>query len=285
MLDEIKDHKVDVSYIHDTAFEHRRPIGLGLRAYNDSHYKRRPFEEHNIYVISQKLVLAGITIEVDWNWATVTRINYKSNEHLKMLLSKSSEILANNVQGIRYSGFDNKIITDMKKNGFSEIGRLVDRPKGFDTLMLIKESFEHVANYIVDDSVDLVISPDKSFEESYRIQKFWNKNYDADSLNEVQFAAIGNSRVIGGIYAVIQHDYLYIDWLWVDEAYRGNQIGTKLIHLIEDYAFKHKINRINLGTHEFQARYFYEKLGYTVNATYMECPEGYEDYIMSKKLK
>jgi len=40
----------------------------------------------------------------------------------------------------------------------------------------------------------------------------------------------------------------------------------------------------HLDTFDFQAKGFYEKLGYTVFGVLEDCPEGHNRYYMSKKL-
>jgi ribosomal protein S18 acetylase RimI-like enzyme len=77
---------------------------------------------------------------------------------------------------------------------------------------------------------------------------------------------------------------MYISRLAVDEAYRGNEIGTKLMYKIEEKAKEQNVYSINLGTVEFQAKKFYEKLGYKVVFIKENDPRGYNSYSMVKKL-
>ena len=89
----------------------------------------------------------------------------------------------------------------------------------------------------------------------------------------------------GGIYLEIYQDYLYIDLLAVNKEYKGQGIGTKLMQYADDYARKHNFEMINVGTTEFQARPFYEKLGYQVVFTRQNNPKGFECYSLNKKLE
>ena len=52
----------------------------------------------------------------------------------------------------------------------------------------------------------------------------------------------------------------------------------------EEYARKLKLESIDLGTTEFQAKDFYEKLGYEVVFTRENYPIGYNCYTLYKKL-
>jgi ribosomal protein S18 acetylase RimI-like enzyme len=71
-----------------------------------------------------------------------------------------------------------------------------------------------------------------------------------------------NGKLIGVLIGYTMHEEVYVDDLWVDENYRGNGYGKELMESVEE-KFKNKgYNNINLYTKEFQAPYFYKKLGY-----------------------
>ncbi len=77
---------------------------------------------------------------------------------------------------------------------------------------------------------------------------------------------------------------MYIDLLVVDDNYRGYGIGSKLMRLIEVEARERNLVYIDLGTAEFQAKGFYEKLGYEVVVTKKDQPKGFNCYTMVKVL-
>jgi ribosomal protein S18 acetylase RimI-like enzyme len=53
---------------------------------------------------------------------------------------------------------------------------------------------------------------------------------------------------------------------------------------IENVAMDKGINNLLLSTCTFQAKIFYEKLGYTVVGVIKEVPIGSDDHIMTKKI-
>lgn len=57
-----------------------------------------------------------------------------------------------------------------------------------------------------------------------------------------------------------------------------------LIKKIEEYATENKAIGVRMETWNFQARGFYEKMGYQVYATFEDCPPGTTDYFLRKKL-
>ena len=76
---------------------------------------------------------------------------------------------------------------------------------------------------------------------------------------------------------------LFIEWLWIDDAARGGT-GRDVMALAESHAVIQGCTKAHLDTFNFQARGFYEKLGYTVFGT-LEYPNGgVERYYMRKNL-
>lgn len=45
-----------------------------------------------------------------------------------------------------------------------------------------------------------------------------------------------NKKMVGGVYAYLCLGMLFIDLLWVDESYRGQQLGTYLLEHAEKFA-------------------------------------------------
>ena len=91
--------------------------------------------------------------------------------------------------------------------------------------------------------------------------------------------------VIGGILAQVYYwNILYIDVLWVDDAYRGNGYASALICDVEHKAREMGCQISHLDTFDFQAKGFYEKLGYTVFGVLENCPQGHNRYYMAKNL-
>lgn len=72
--------------------------------------------------------------------------------------------------------------------------------------------------------------------------------------------------------------------LYVDTKYRKKGIATKLITEIEKYSKDKKLTGIRMETWNFQAKGFYEKMGYTVWAQIENCPPGTIDYYLKKEI-
>ena len=91
-------------------------------------------------------------------------------------------------------------------------------------------------------------------------------------------------RVIGGVIGETKWRWLYVSKLWVHESARGQGLGTKLMIAAEELARQRGCTDVSLDTFEFQARPFYEKLGYKLFGTLEGFPPGYRQYYLTKKL-
>lgn len=91
-----------------------------------------------------------------------------------------------------------------------------------------------------------------------------------------------NGKIQGGIIGTCYWGCMHIRLFWVNEACRGQGIGSKLIQAMEERAKKEGCVVIHLETFEFQAKDFYLKHGYEIVGM-IESPYGFQ-YIMKKKL-
>ena len=93
-----------------------------------------------------------------------------------------------------------------------------------------------------------------------------------------------DNAVLGGLFGHMEYNWLHLEQLYVDEEYRGHDIGTELMEIAETYAKEKCATGIVLETWSFQARPFYEKLGYEVFAELKDCPPGTIMYLLRKEL-
>ncbi len=91
--------------------------------------------------------------------------------------------------------------------------------------------------------------------------------------------------VVGGILGHTRWRWLYIAKLWVDESARGQRLGTRLMAAAEDLARSRGCTDVSLDTFDYQARPFYEKLGYELFGTLEGYPPGSRQYYLRKRLR
>lgn len=94
-----------------------------------------------------------------------------------------------------------------------------------------------------------------------------------------------NHIIAGCIAKMYCWRVIYIDILWVDEKYRKQGFGTKLLKEIERVAEVEKCTLIHLDTFDFQAKDFYLEHGYEVFGTLEGYPENHCRYYLKKKLE
>ena len=113
----------------------------------------------------------------------------------------------------------------------------------------------------------------------------FNENQIGPSNEEpVKFVAFDVEGVVGGVIGHTRWNWLYVAKLWVDERARGQGVGTKLLTAAEDLARKRGCVGASLDTFEYQARPFYEKLGYELFGTLDGYPPGSRQFYLRKKL-
>jgi len=83
-----------------------------------------------------------------------------------------------------------------------------------------------------------------------------------------------DGKLLGGLLGLTWWGWLRIDILWLDEAVRGQDLGTRLIATAEAEAIRRGCHHVFLDTMSFQALPFYLKLGYTVFGQLDDLPAG-----------
>jgi GNAT superfamily N-acetyltransferase len=93
-----------------------------------------------------------------------------------------------------------------------------------------------------------------------------------------------DGNVVGGLLGHTRWRWMYIAKLWIDESARGEGLGKRLMDAAEDLARSRGCSDVSLDTFDFQARPFYEKLGYELFGTLEGFPPGSRQYYLRKKL-
>lgn len=88
----------------------------------------------------------------------------------------------------------------------------------------------------------------------------------------------------GGFLVEVYYESAFLKWAWVDKTVRRKALGRALMQQAEDEARRRGCTNLWLDTFSFQARPFYEKLGYSVFGTLKQGRKGVERYWLSKEL-
>ncbi|NMA75033.1 MAG: GNAT family N-acetyltransferase [Bacteroidales bacterium] len=76
----------------------------------------------------------------------------------------------------------------------------------------------------------------------------------------------------------------YIDTLWVDEKFRNQSIGTKILSLLESKLREYGCELCHLDTFNFQAPVFYKKNGYEIFGELHHKKQNITEYFLKKDL-
>ena len=90
--------------------------------------------------------------------------------------------------------------------------------------------------------------------------------------------------VTGGVYGYQIFDWLFIQYVAVPLGLQGHGVGKALMERAEAWARQRGLAGIWLDTFSFQARPFYEKLGFSVFGSIEDHPRGSQRFFMQKRL-
>jgi len=140
-------------------------------------------------------------------------------------------------------------------------------------------------------NISVTNSPTK--EELATLSKgigLFNQDYLPDEVGfekDTKFAVIAKDnkgKIIGGIRATAFWNYCIIELLWLSKESRGLGLGSQLIESAENFAKNKGFGYMRTETLSFQARPFYEKLGYKLFGELVDYPKGHTTYCLVKKL-
>jgi len=138
------------------------------------------------------------------------------------------------------------------------------------------------------DPRDFTITGETDFDALFAAVRRGIRSADPDDVGprDWQPLALGlrgrDGSLVGGVYGATMWRWLLIDGLWVDAGLRGLGLGRELVLTAEKAAIERGCLGAWLGTFDFQARHFYERLGYTVISELAGFPPGHSHYHLRK---
>lgn len=274
-----------MKYIEDEKLEYKDNLLKHLRAYNIRFTGIRDSSSKYLYAIENGKMVGAVYANYSWDWVSLGSIYYKDTKTLKKIVSEISLLYKNEAVGLKLYTEVKSRVEDFKSIGF-DIGGVTEKTPRTPQYFYLKntdcnihsneETEVIISNEKIDQYNSVLLSELERFEIGNHIKHIQEKN--------TMFVALDNDKFVGGVHGSITEDSMYIGWLAIDEAYRGNGIGKKLMSKIEEKAKELNVFSINLGTVEFQAEQFYSKLGYRIVFTKKNDPRGYDSYSMIKKL-
>ncbi|CZF80651.1 putative acetyltransferase [Grimontia celer] len=109
-----------------------------------------------------------------------------------------------------------------------------------------------------------------------------------EHLNELQMAVFvldENGQRRGGIVSRFWGNWMHILFLWIDPALKGEGVGKTLMQKMETEAVGKGCKAAMVDTFSFQARPFYESMGYHNQMTLDAFPgDEHQLHFLTKKL-
>lgn len=93
-----------------------------------------------------------------------------------------------------------------------------------------------------------------------------------------------SGEILGGLYARVFYQWMFIELLSVPEQARGQGLGSQLMRMAEDVAREKECVGVWLDTFDFQAPGFYQKLGYSELGQIVDYPPGHKRLFFQKRL-
>lgn len=139
-------------------------------------------------------------------------------------------------------------------------------------------------------SVELDLDHERAQQLSRAIAEFNQAAVPDLEPNEAEtrfhvIAQDASGNVAGGLRASCYWNTLHIELLWLADAARGTGIGRELVGKAEAFAISKQCEKALVETTSWQARPFYEKLGYVHMATLHDRPKGHASHYLSKTLE
>lgn len=93
-----------------------------------------------------------------------------------------------------------------------------------------------------------------------------------------------SGRVIGGLWGRTMFGWLHTHLLYIPGELRGAGFGTRVMRRAETEALARDCGGALVESFSFQARPFYERLGYRVFGTVPGYPPGHDCFFLMKRL-
>lgn len=115
--------------------------------------------------------------------------------------------------------------------------------------------------------------------------------FNNDIVGDAQYQPLNviirdeTGQSIGGLWGHTAYGWFALIYLFVPQKFRNQGTGKKIVTIAECEAVARMCHGAYVDTHEFQARAFYEKLGYELFGELPDFPVGHRRFFLRKTLK
>src|SRR3569832_2778092 len=136
--------------------------------------------------------------------------------------------------------------------------------------------------------MQIVVDPERNADDAASIRT--GPHADNDSKVTSLDGHLGilikddGGQTVGGLTAWWYYNWMFVELLFVPDTLRGQDLGTQVMAKAEAYAREHGMIGIWLATFGFQARGFYETLGFKVFGELPNYPDTHSRFFLQKRL-
>lgn len=128
-------------------------------------------------------------------------------------------------------------------------------------------------------------SPEFAEEVKQQIVSFNARHWDASLRQPLGLKITAtNGALLAGLSGRTFGNWFMLDYLWVDDSCRGQGYGKSLMLEAENIARSRGCRHVLLDTLDFQARPFYQQLGYQLVFVQEDYPLHGQRYYLQKLL-
>jgi GNAT superfamily N-acetyltransferase len=266
-----------------------------LHAYNRRHSsKGDPRESGLVAYDVTGAIVGGCTFRTRWHWLEIEDLWLEETWRGKglgtQIMSQVEQFaIAKGCTQARLDTTSFQARPFYESLGYAICGSIEDYPPGHTLYFMRKSLTASVSTVRSADGVRVEIEPVAQRGSSAAITaglRLYNVQFttlpSAAHFNVVVRDADGT--IVGGCVCETRWHWLYVDILWVHESLRGQDLGTQLLADAESEARRRGCTKAHLDTISFQARPFYEKLGWRLFGTLDDSPPGHTRYFLQKDL-
>jgi ribosomal protein S18 acetylase RimI-like enzyme len=283
---------------------HRAAVLAPLAAHN-ALALGRSYPQGTVAIVlrdAQGAVEGGMWADYWWEWLKLDVAflpEHRRGRGLgsRMLATLEHVALARGCRGVWMSSFSVQAPDFYKKLGYREVGRLEGRPlPGEADVFLARDEGmgQRRATLAVTDAPDAAIRT----AILARLRDFTDERLGVDRMRVIGDAAAGPTRfrtlsvllcdedgaILGGLWGYTGRGWLFVELLGLPQASRGGGLGTRVMEMAMAEARLRGCVGVWLDTFSFQARPFYEKLGFSVFGQIENYPTGHSRYFLARRL-
>ena len=269
---------------------HRAAVLKPLNAHNEIAVARE-YPDGRLAILlhdAQGQVEGGLWAYYWWEWLKLDLAFIPAHRRGKglgaqMLATLEHAAVARGCRGVWLSSFSVQAPGFYQKLGYRIIGRLPDRPPGHEDVFLVRDHglADRPATMVVTDA------PDPAIRQRILqpLRDFTDQRVGATEFRTLAVLLKDESgQIFGGLWGYTGRGWLFVELLGLPPEARGQGMGTRLMTMAMDEARQRGCIGVWLDTFSFQARPFYERLGFSVFGEINNYPTGHHRYFLARKL-